>query len=208
MRPHGWRMCLGIVLAAMCLGCSVASPVSAPPRADRRIRYARLGVVEFTDTTPHNGTARQFSQALRRKLAEQSVETDVVLIPRAALPVGRDPFDSGRIPLESLMRMRRDHMVDAVIVGRVDSHNPYRMPSIHLSLKVVDTGVGSIPLEISEGWDAAREAVQAEVDAYYRRNMGRDDCRLGPNVFYISPRYYLSFVADQVADQIIAALGA
>ncbi|GAG22479.1 unnamed protein product, partial [marine sediment metagenome] len=74
------------------------------------------------------------------------------------------------------------------------------------SLKVLDTATGEILYEMSEGWDTARRQARDEIDSYYRRNYGKDDCRFGPNLFVIAPRYFLRFVADRVADKVTAEL--
>ena len=113
---------------------------------------------------------------------------------------------TGRISVDSLVRVRRDYLADAVIVGSVDGINPYRPPSIHLSLKHVETARGTVPFEVSDGWDAADNRVRTDIQTYYQRNIGKDDCRLGPDIFLIAPRYYMRFVADQVVGSITTRL--
>ena len=81
--------------------------------------------------------------------------------------------------MDSLVRVRRDYLADAVIVGSLDGINPYRPPSIHLSMKLVETASGTVPFEVSDGWDAADSQVRNDIHAYYERNIGKDDCRLG-----------------------------
>jgi hypothetical protein len=182
-------------------GCAAGRRQAASPRVEKELPYARIAIVQFVNRTPHSGTGQTFTEALRMRLAERTRGTDVIVIPPSALSLGEDPFVDGRVPLSALVRMRKEHLVDAVVIGAVESHDPYRPPAVHLSLKVVDTARGQVMFEMSDGWDGATRRVQDMIEGYYRSNIGRDDCRFGPNIFLISPSYYLGFVADRVADR-------
>lgn len=196
---------LVLVFAGLLGGCA-AEPKSGAAEPRDQIRYARVAVVGFENRTPYGDAVDRFTAALRRKLAERTADTDVVIVPRAVLGFSRDPFMSGRIPVDALVRLRKDYLADAVVVGAVESFRPYRPPSVHLSLKVVDTGRGDVAFELSDGWDAATRRVQDEIARYYDRNRGADDCRFGPDIFLISPRHYLSFIADRVARRLSSGL--
>ncbi len=102
--------------------------------------------------------------------------------------------------------MRRDYLADALIVGSLDGIDPYRPPSLQLSLKLVDTKSGTVAYEVSDVWNAAERRVRADITDYYQRNIGQDDCRFGPDMFLISPLYYMRFVADQVVGDMTARL--
>jgi hypothetical protein len=198
----------GAVLAVAALGCadstSLLFPVPAPqPRA---IPYRRVAVVEFYDRTPYRTAGEHLTVQLAEKLANWTTATDFVIVPQSALPGLSDPFAEGKIPLDVLVRLRRQYLADAAILGSVDDHNPYWKPSVHLTLKVIDTATATFPCELSETWDATDNQVAARIQAYYRRNRGSADCRYGPEVFVTSPSYFLRFVADDLANRISAAL--
>jgi len=196
---------LSALLCVLVAGCTTPPPPRAQAAA---IPYARVAVVEFDNRSPYREAAAQFTEALRDKLAERTTGTDVIVVPRAAVFGEEDPFVSGRISVDSLLRVRRDYLADALVVGSVDEHSPYRPPSIHLSLKLVETARGTVPFEISGGWDASDLHVRRDIADYYRSHLGSDDCRFGPDIFLISPRYYMRFVADQVAESITSRLAA
>ena len=196
------RRLMPAVLCLALTGCAT----HLPPRVVKcPIPYARVAIVEFADHSPYPGTAEQFTQMLRDKLAERTDTTDVIIVPRAVFGED-DPFLTGRISVDSLVRVRRDYLADAVIIGSVDGMNPYRPPSIHLSMKLVETARGTVPFEVSDGWDAADSKVRSDIHAYYERNIGKDDCRLGPDIFLVAPHYYMRFVADQVVGSMTARL--
>lgn len=196
-----------LVLCALLAGCQTMGAASVPPpRPKKAIRYRRVAIVEFFDKSGYGGTAKLFTESLREKLAERTASTDVVAIPRSALPSLEDPFVGGTISVDVLVKARRDYLADALVVGSVDSHHPYCPPSAHISLKVIDTATAAVPCEVSDGWDAGRQNVRSAIDSYYRRNIGSDDCRFGPDLFLISPRYFLKFLAATVADRLVSAL--
>jgi hypothetical protein len=207
MRTTPRSMLSALMPALLCLalaGCATPQP---PPRQQKdTIPYARVAIVEFANNSPYPDKAEQFTQALREKMVERTDGTDVVVVPRAAVFGDDDPFVSGRISIDALTRVRRDYLADAVIIGALDAIDPYRPPSLHLSLKLVETARGTVPYEVSDGWDAASGQVRSDIEAYYQRNIGKDDCRFGPDMFLISPRYYMRFVADQVVSGLASRL--
>ena len=176
-----------------------------PPMVRRDIGYRRVAVVEFYNRTSYEQPER-FAEQLREKLAHWTPNTDVVLIRRDDLPGLEDPFRGGRIPLGALVAARERYLADAVILGSIDEHSPYWKPSVHISLKVVDTATAAIPFQLSDGWDANRQTDRDLIDSYYRRNRDCDDCHFGPELFVTSPSYFLRFVADSVAQRIVTTL--
>jgi len=201
-----WLLVAAAVASCGCTAPPLAQTARPAPRERVPIALRRVAIVEFRDRSPYSGTAEMFSNLLKQELADQTVGADFTVIPRSALPDMEDPFDGGKIPLQVLVRVRKAYLADGLIVGCVDDHNPYFKPFVNLSLKVVDTASGATRCELSQGWDAARQDVYSRIEQYYRRNYGRDDCRFGPELFVISPRHFLKFVADQVAEEVIVAL--
>lgn len=190
---------------AGCSGLQLGTPRKPPGRV---IPYRRVAVVEFFDHSRYSsyGYGGDFSRALAEKLADETATTDVVLVPRSSLRDEHDPFVSGRMPLDVLVQVREECKADAIIVGSLDQINPYRAPSVQISLKFIDTATGRVLFSLSERWDAGQKPVQSMMDAYCRRNHVSDDGRYGPDLVLNSPRYFLRFVADQVAPRIISSL--
>jgi hypothetical protein len=197
-----YQRTMACVAALICLtsaGCMVPpppKPIAPQPRV--ALPYARVAVVEFADHSPYPGMAEQFTQALREKLVERTDCTDVIVVPREAVVGDDDPFESGRLAVEALTRVRRDYLADAVIIGCLDGIDFNRPPSLQVSLKMVETARGTVAYEVSDVWNAAESRVRRDIQDYYQRHIGQDDCRFGPDMFLDSPRYYMRFVADQI----------
>ena len=204
------RIAVAVAVCLLATACQTIRetvvPAPEPPPVRRAIGYRRVAVVEFYNRTPYGQPAQLFTQQLREKLAEWTTSTDVVVIDQASLPGLEDPFRGGRIPLSALVAARERYLADALIIGSVDAHNPYWKPSVHISLKMVDTATAAMPVELSEGWDANRQSDREQIESYYRRNRDYDDCRFGPELFVTSPSYFLRFVADSVAQRLVTML--
>ena len=168
--------------------------------------YRRVLVVEFFDGTRYTGTARTFTGLLRDQLTDLSADTDFITVPQEALPSLQDAFEAGKISLKVLVEARQHHRADAIILGRLESHSPYQPPSVHISVKAIDTARAAVLYEASEGWDARDRAVKRDISAYYREYVGTDPCRFGPHIFTLSPRYFLQYVANRSAKKMAAAL--
>jgi hypothetical protein len=211
MRQLRWMTACAVAVLASA-GCRTIEPavdalgLQGPPRTPVPICFRRVAIVSFANHTAYAQPAEQFTASLREKLDDWTTSTDVVVIPADSVPGLSDPLMSGTLPLEVLVDVRRRHMADAIIIGAVDGFNPYWMPSVNVSLKVLDTATAACPFELSQTWDANERPVREAIETYYRRNVGRDDCRFGPNLFIVSPSYFLRFVADQVAESLTAGL--
>lgn len=211
MRTTHHRRPRALAAALLCLalaGCSMTAPAASTPDAQGKatLPYARVAIVQFANRTQYPGRAEQFTQALREKLAERTRGTDVIVVPRTVVFGDDDPFESGRIPVDVLTRVRRDYLADALVVGSLDGLDPYRPPSLQVSLKLIETGRGTVAYEVTNVWNAAEGRVRSAIEGYYKRNIGQDDCRFGPDMFLISPHYYMRFVADQVVGGLTARL--
>ena len=64
----------------------------------------------------------------------------------------------------------------------------------------------ALAFELTQRWHAGEGHVRKQIDDYYRRNYGKDDCRMGPELFVTSPHYFLRFVSDQVAERLTNSL--
>ncbi len=171
-----------------------------------RAVFSRACVVEFADRTPYKGTGEQFARALRDALEEAGMADDVIYLSSAELPSIGDPVKRAVIPLSVLAKLRREYRVDALVVGSVDEYNPYQRVSIHVNVKVVDTASAVLLYRYAGGWDAGRKETAARIRAYYRRNRERDGFRFGPDIFFISPRYFFRFVSDELAARMCAGV--
>ncbi|MGD2175583.1 MAG: hypothetical protein PVJ27_09285 [Candidatus Brocadiaceae bacterium] len=211
MNAEPTRAVRGLILATavgLLTGCFGTGPAREVGRSPRAVPYRRIAVIEFHDGSRYSsyGYAGDFSRALAQKLAEWTTGTDVVILPREALDAREEPFFTGTMPLNCLVQVRKQCHAEAAIVGNLDEIDPYRMPSAHVSLKVLDTASGAVLFEVSETWDASERSTCREIEAYHDKNRESDECRFGTDLFLNSPRYFLRFVADRVACRVTEAL--
>ncbi len=199
---------LAVVFAVALSGCEVPYVDQPAKRSgpSGEVPYRRIVIAGFFDKTARPETAAEFSAALREKLTERTSNTDVVIVPQSAFPALTDPFVTGTLPVEVLVQARQEFLANLLVVGSVDAHSPYVPLSIHLSVKAIDTGTGQVPFELSTGWNAGDRPVKNAIAAFYQRNIGSDDCRFGPDVFQVSPSYFMRFVAAELADRMTVSM--
>ena len=199
MRRTG-TMALAGIACLLVAGCRTVDPVM---EQGNTIRFRRVAIVEFSDHSGYGRYGRDFSTALREKLARWTVGTDVIHVPATDLAMTESPTTEGRIPFEAIAEVCRKYRADAMVIGTLDDFHPYTPKlSAHVTLKVVDTANGRLaPYAISRGWDTARISTQKDIESYYRSNFGKGDreFELGPDVFTVAPRYFILYIADRVA---------
>ncbi len=203
----GGLLLLAVALcgAAGCRNHLVRMPPEPPPRT---LSYNRMAVIEFFDESAYkaHGYSMELARALAGSLGRRTTSTDVFAVSRESLGCTENPFETGKMPLDVLVGGRSRHMAELAVVGYIDRIDPYRMPSVGVAVKVLDTGSGRVLFSLSDDWDAANRRIQHEIETYCRRYSESADCRYGPELFYNSPRYFLRFVADDLADRITEKL--
>lgn len=170
--------------------------------------YARMSVIEFNDRTNHRGVGERFSRLLTQEISWMTEGMDAVMIPAVSMPElrGRDPVAEGRLPLSVITRLRRDHAADIIIIGAVDNMHPYWKPRVSVSMIAIDARDGEIIFRMTEHWDAGAPWVRKEINRYYKANRERDECRFGPDLFTLSPNYFLLFTANNAARRMLEEL--
>ncbi len=204
LRP---RPAIPALLALLLLmgGCAKYPPPEPRPPS-LHIGPKRLLVLPFHDRSRYSAYdyADDFTRALAEKLTDWTHTTDVVVA--EGMDLGTDPFLSGRMPLDVLVQARQEYLADAVVFGTLSELNPYRPLSVTVNIKIVETAEGATLFSHAERWDAAEHEVRRRVEAYHSRNPDAPDGRFGPDIMFNSPRYFLRFVADQIAFRVSRTL--
>jgi len=203
------RYGVGGALVACLLWAGCVAPDTGPLERGGTLPFRRVAVVEFADHSGYSLYGPILSRALREGLARGTAGANIVYVPLTEAPDLAGAITGGTIPFDSLMLLRRKYRADAMVLGVLDDLNPYGELSVHVTLKVIDTGSGRVaPYSLSRSWDTASASVRRDIDRYYQENRGRSEdwFRLGPNLFRRSPRHFLGYVADRIADDMVARL--
>lgn len=195
-----FRTLLGsLLILTLCAGCA-----TSPRRAARRvIPPQRVVLVEFYNRTTYRDVGRHVTNALRQALAEKTEGTDFIVVPLQSLPQLGDPFQGGRISLKALVTAREDYMADALVVGSVERYNPYQDLSVHLNVKLISTGRATVLAQFADTWATDSEATRRGIKEYYECHRTAPQGRFGPDLFLVSPRHFLQFVADHTAEKVL-----
>jgi len=190
---------------AAALVCVLSGCITTSPSANQTA-FRRVCLIEFVDKTEYAGTGGQFAALLLRELTHQSPGVDLIAVQRDAFPELGDPFAAGKLSVGVLARARRQYRAEAVVIGSVDQYNPYWKPSVRLTFKIVETANGKLIYESSRSWDAADSLVGRAIEDYYEANRDRRDFQYGPQIYSVSPKHFLQFVAHTVAREMLAYL--
>lgn len=194
---------------ALCIaGCvaGVQQTTAEPPGPTPA--FTRVAVVQFFDESNYDsyGYGMKFARALTGSLARHASFADVFAVSRDSLESFENPFETGKMPLDVLVSSRSRNMADLAVVGCIHRLDPYRMPSVGVAVKVLETRSGRVLFSLSGDWDAANHATQRQVEAYCRQYSDSQGCRYGAELFYNSPLSFLRFAADDLAKRITTEL--
>ena len=64
----------------------------------------------------------------------------------------------------------------------------------------------SVPYEMSEGWDTKRGQVRRDMETYFRREYGGEECGFSTDLVATSPASFLEFVANEVAFKLASSI--
>ncbi len=194
-----------IPAVVLCGGCATGEGMPEP--ADHMGGYRRVTVLEFYYDAPHEDFGVGFGKLLADRLSTytDNVDVNTVAPTEVRMKSGR-PLDRGSVPVGFLTEMRRTFQSDAVILGRIDSFNPYYFDlSIGVSAKAVDTDDGSVIFSISRTWNAGELKRMGDMKSYYTESYGPDDIQYyGPDLMVISPSFFSRYIADRLARKILA----
>lgn len=198
LSPDTWLgtvLCLALLFATGCLSGLNTAPKRVSPG------YDRLLIVEFADQVPYRGVGTQFASILGDTTSDMTGTVDAIVVGKSDLGMDSPStiLNRGRMPLDLLKKARDRFDADALLIGEMTSFDPYSDPAVSTRGKLFDVGNGVVIDEFSNRWDATDEDVKDAVQEYYDANRGRDSMEFGPNVYLTSPRYFLHFVAHQIA---------
>ena len=195
MRTRVAAASVGALLCLLTVACE------SPARRLGRIGLHRVCVVEPSNDTRYPQAASRFADCVASELSRLTRGTNVVVISRGRLPglQEKNAMRQGAIPLETLVEARRRFRADALLVGSIDRYNPYWKPSVGVKLKLIDTAEGGTLWQLAREWDAGSPHGKGQIEDYYEDNRERGECRFGPDIFMVSPRHFLLFVANCIA---------
>ena len=102
--------------------------------------------------------------------------------------------------LKELAEMRRAFGCDAVLIGAVNSFQPYPHMGTGLYLRLVDLRGGQLLWAVDHTWDSGNRQTQRRIEAFFDRCQDTGDNPLEWRVALVSSRAFQGFVAQEVAE--------
>ncbi len=117
-----------------------------------------------------------------------------------------DPLAKADVPAESLRRLRADHMIDAVLLIRVEHFQGYDPVALGITGHLVSCHDGQTLWSATGEWDSTLDAVQDDVRDWWSERMGAGHDRLGGwRLALTTPTYFARYVNDRLAESVRAA---
>ena len=111
----------------------------------------------------------------------------------------RDVFATGEFNELEVLRVARQHLVDAIIFVKVTQYQPYPPPRLGLSLLMVSPAEGMVIASVNGLWDARESNIAAHAQAYMKQTQNWPRSLFGAERVMESPDVYQRYVSQQVA---------
>jgi hypothetical protein len=159
---------------------------------------ARVVVVPFAVGGPHREAGPIVTQAVA--LAMQGALSNDVFT--ASLKDERIAAESalwqrGRIDMSTLVAAQKDYLADAFLFGAVTEYRPYDPPLIGLKLRMISARTGGVLWAAEAAFDA-RDSEIRDLGVAYFKDSGLRDKLYGPDLLFVSPKQYATFVAQEM----------
>lgn len=111
----------------------------------------------------------------------------------------RDVFATGEFNELEVLRVARQHQVDAIIFVQITQYHPYPPPRIGVSLLMVSPSEGMVIASVNGLWDARETNIAAHAQAYMKQTQNWSRSLFGAERVLESPDVYQRYVSQQVA---------
>ncbi len=190
------------ILAPLLTGCSQPPPttqINCFVRPAELAKVQRVVFIELFDEAQSPEIARDTSESLFRAINGRNlchVELVKGMDPRCAvLPANR----FGPYTLPEIAEMHKALGVDALLIGKVNTFQPYPRMQIGLYLRMVDLKDGQTIWGVDHVWDAREKKTEHRIKEFFEHHLSDGYEPVDWGVGTISPSLFEKFVAHEVA---------
>ncbi len=163
-------------------------------------RVGRVAFIELSDEVSQPDVARDTTESLFRAMQGRRlfhVEMYRATDPQcAALPA--DKF--GAYTLKELSEIRQSLGCDAVLLGRINTFQPYPRMQIGVYLRMLDLKDGSTIWSVDHVWDARDKKTEGRIKEFFEHQLSRDYEPVNWQLGTISPSLFEKFIAFEAAN--------
>lgn len=202
MRERAILILATATLAVLLGGCeepTATRQINCFVRPAELAKVQRVIFVELYDEAQAPEIARDTSETLFRAINGRNLcYVELVRATDArctALPANR----FGPYTLPEIAEMRKAMDADALLIGKVNTFQPYPRMQIGLYLRLVNLRDGQTIWGVDHVWDAREKKTEHRIKEYFEHNLGKGYEPVDWSVGAISPSLFEKFVAHEVA---------
>lgn len=189
-----------IALAAAVAGCRTPEPrvqcFTAP--AVLIDPPARVIVVPFACTPASREAGPMLTQAVALAV-QDALKNDVITASHVDERITAEGvlWQRGRVDMDALVTAQKQYLADVFLFGAVTHYRPYNPPLIGLKLRMVSARTGTLLWAAEAAFDARDEETR-DLGVEYFNESGLRDKLYGPDLVFVSPKQYATFVAREM----------
>lgn len=202
--PKRMHILTAAVMVAALAGCTKpqepATVITCFVKPGEVAGVSRVAFVELTDEVSQPEVSRDMTESLFRALQGRRLfHVEVFRLtdpPCAALP----PNKFGPYTLQDLSEMRQVLGCDAVLLGKVDTYQPYPRMQIGIYLRMLDLKSGQTVWSVDHVWDTRDKKTEKRIKDFFEHQLGRDYEPVNWELGTISPSLFEKFIAFETAN--------
>jgi len=207
------RLLLGLLAPVLLGGCGLfdllPEPTPPPENIPQVFRsqpvdghpVRRVALLPFSDLSGHPREREQVENALVGAL-RRAQPFDLVRLEESALTrKERESYQrDGTIHQDTLVRLGKEHHIDAVLFGVMTRFSPYTPLVLGLKLDMVSAGAGDVIWEVNAVYDGADARVARDAHNFYKRRRTPDDSLEDYHIILVSPKQFTAYVCTRIVD--------
>ncbi len=160
----------------------------------------RVVVVELDNDSTYPQISSEMTEALFQSIQKKQL-FGITIIRQNDTIYRSLQLDSGPpYNLDQLVNMRRQLNCNAILIGTVNTYQPFPHTSIGLELRLIDLADGQLLWALEQIWDATDKTTEQRIAAYYKAEMRSGLAELQEQLVMVSPLKFVKFVAYEIAE--------
>jgi len=168
----------------------------------------RIVIVPFDTTACSTDAGPLVTEAVTLAMHDAFHNDVVVASPKDERLIAESAlWKRGRVDTGALIEAQKAYLADAFLFGAITQYKPYEPPMLGLKLRMLSATSGDVLWAGEAILDARDQAVRDMAISYFKHS-GLRDKLYGPDLIFMSPKQYATFVAVEMVNPLKEQLAA
>jgi len=200
-------LCLTVVLTCLPTLSGCATHKGSSPSADSYYlnpqknlsATGRVTIIELDNNSMYPQISEEITEALFQAIQKKQLFGITILRHNNPQYKELQLDSSAHYTLEQMAQMRRQLNCNAILVGTVNTYQPYPHMSIGLNLRIMDLADGQLLWALEQIWDSTDKTTEQRITNYYNAQMRSGSSALREQLVAVSSLNFAKFVAFEVS---------